>query len=100
MIRGTTPTHVFGLPFDVSVIDKLIISYAQEGEEVLILRKEDCELEGNTISVTLSQENTFLFKDGKRVEIQIRILTTGDQIVTSDIKSVPVDRVLNSEVLV
>ena len=35
MIQGTTPTHTFTIPFDVSLIKELKVVYAQQGEIVL-----------------------------------------------------------------
>ena len=36
MIRGTTPTHIFNIPFDTSLVDEVKITYAQEDEIILI----------------------------------------------------------------
>lgn len=35
LIRGTTPTHIYELPIDESLIQKLHISYAQRGVVIL-----------------------------------------------------------------
>lgn len=99
MIRGTTPTHIFTLPFDVSLVADLRISYAQSDQEILVKTKADGTLEGNTVKVTLSQKDTFLFDCKKMVMIQIRVLTTDGSALSSDIIYVKVDKCLNEEVL-
>lgn len=89
MIRGTTQTHVFYVD-DMSLenIEELYITYAQGRRIILEKTLEDVELdtEENTISVSLTQEDTLKFKttqwsylypnENKRdmmVEIQVRI---------------------------
>jgi len=100
MIRGTTPTHTFVLPFDVSVIDKLRIVYAQD-EVVKITKTDgDATLRGDTVSVRLTQEETLLLDCKKSVEIQVRVLTPAGDALTSDIIRIPISRCLDSEVMV
>ena len=100
MIRGTTPTHTFTIPFDTSSISDLRISYVQKNVEVLVKTKNDCVLEKNKIVVKLSQKETFKFTDKERtVLIQIRVLTYNDEVLCSEIMSVDVERCLNDEVL-
>lgn len=55
-------------------------------------------LDGSTVSLTLSQEDTFKFNQAMTVSIQARILKNGI-VMTSDITTVPVYRCLDSEVL-
>ena len=99
MIRGTTPTHMFSIPFDVSDIDVLMIIYAQNNIEVFRKNKEDCVLDKNTIKVTLTQEETLRLSHLRPVQIQVRILTMGGQAFASDVHVVSVQRCLNDEVL-
>ena len=100
MIRGTTPTHIFTIPFDVALIADLRISYAQCGKEILTKTKNDATLDGNTITVTLTQEDTLKFECSKRVaDIQVKVLTVEDDVVISDVITLNVERCLNNEVL-
>ena len=64
MLIGTTPTYSWTLPVDKSNIATLKITYTQNDSTVLVKRMSDCELNGKQLSVTLSQEETFLFRDG------------------------------------
>ena len=98
MIRGTTPTHTFNLPFDTALIDKIKITYAQNGVVVLTKEKADCSFEGNAVTVKLSQEDT-LKLDASRVQIQVRVLTTGGDALASDIVTKPCGEVLEEGVL-
>lgn len=99
MIRATTPTHKFTLPFETDRIKSLLISYSQNDKEVLDKRKDDCTLEGKEIQVKLSQEETKLFCGELPVEIQLRILTVTDDSIASKKYEVPCEDVTNDEVL-
>lgn len=99
MIRGTTPTHVFTLPFDVSVIKTAKVIYSQRGEVVLTKCGDDLRMEGNEIRLTLSQENTLSFTCTDNVSIQLRVLTTANDALASDIMIISVARCLEDEVL-
>lgn len=98
-MRGTTPTHVFTLPFDCSLIKAIKITYAQNDKVVLCKRDSDCVLAGSTVQTTLSQEDTFLFDCKKLVEIQIRCLTHGGEVHKSEPIIVTVGKCLDDEVL-
>lgn len=99
MIRGTTPTHTFNIPFDTSLVDEVKITYAQRDEIVLSKSTEDCVLENDTIAVTLSQEDTFKFDCTECVQIQLRILTVNGEALASVVTTVGVSKCLDNEVL-
>lgn len=100
MIRGTTPTHTFYLPFEVSFIKSGRVIYSQAGEVVFIKEIAECALEENTITIKLTQEETFKFDCKKGyVYIQVRLLTTGEDALASDLIRVEVEKCLDSEVL-
>ena len=99
MIRATTPIHKFTFenlnPEDFQVLNAY---YAQQGEIILEKEKSDFifsseVLEEKTIytaQVTLSQEETKLFKSRYEVEIQIRALTDTGQSMASQKYKIPV----------
>ena len=93
MIRGTTPTLTFKLPFDCTSIDILNISFAQHNTVVLEKEYYDCEIKGNEISVTLTEYDTLKFDCSEHAEVQIRV-GIGEQRLASQIMKVSVDRVL------
>ena len=100
MYRGTTPTLLFTLPMDSSRISALHLSFAQKGELVLEKTLEDCLLQGNTLQVTLTEQETLLF-DEKRglVELQLRV-GCGETKMASNIMQVSVGRILKDGCLV
>lgn len=100
MIRGTTPIHTFEIPFDVSLISDVRIIYYQDGAQVLWRDAAECELEGKTITIRLTQEETFQFDCKKGyVYIQLRIRTIGGEVLASDEIRVEVKRCLDNEVM-
>lgn len=100
MIRGTTPLHVFTLPINTALCKEIKITYAQDDHPVLMKKKNDCTLNGNTVSVRLTQQDTFLFDHEKNVQIQVRVLTLTGEALCSTVKRITVGRCLESEVLV
>lgn len=97
MYRVTTPTHTFNLPFEANTIDKLILSYKQNGNVILEKTKEDVELTGRKLIVVLTQEETSLFDDRKAfVQLRVKI---GDKVLASNIIELYVTDVLNEEVM-
>lgn len=74
MTRGTTPTHIFSLPFSAEDITLLNIAYAQRGEIVLEKDLDDCTANDNKLICELSEEDTLLFDSSDTaVEVQLRI---------------------------
>lgn len=100
MRRGTTPTHTFVLPFNVEAVQAVQVIYRQDGENILVLEKEDCTMSGKVVSVRLTQEDTFAFKDDTNVEIQIRVLTEDGEAMASDPMIVGCGRCLTEDVLI
>ena len=100
MIRGTTPTHTFNIPFDTSTVSEVRVIYAQNDEVLFTKSKTDCVLENSTIKVTLTQEDTLKFDHTKAVQIQIRILTINGDALASIVEQIGVAKCLDNEVLV
>ena len=100
MIGGSTPTNTFRLPFDTSMLSSVRIVYAQDDEILITREKGDCTLDGNTITVTLTQEETLRFDYQKILEIQGHFLTLGGDALVSKPKQITVEKFLDREVLV
>lgn len=114
MIRGTTPTHIFELPIEASLIKDLRLSYAQDEvvtdengnttlvtKELITKKKADVNLEGKTIKVVLTQKETLLFNHSMNVaRIQLRIKTTDGAVLSSGIMNINVWETLNEDELV
>lgn len=99
MTRGATPTHTFTLPIEISSIKNFIISYAQNGKIVLNKTMSECEIEGDKIKVSLTQEETLSFSHNIKAEIQIKFLTIEDKLIPTKIFETRVSRIINEEVL-
>lgn len=99
MRLGTTPKHTFTFPFETSLIKELKITYAQNKKTVLEKYLDDCEVEETSVSVYLTQEETFLFSENVNVEVQARVLTTAGDVLASNIRIVTAERCLDREVL-
>ena len=98
MRQGTTPTIQITInDIDLNEMQNIYVVFKQNG---YILKKEssDLDIEGNTISVSLSQEETLNFKEGT-CNIQLRMITYGGIAMASPIKTVNVYSVLNNEVI-
>ncbi|MBR5823713.1 MAG: hypothetical protein IKY67_06190 [Paludibacteraceae bacterium] len=99
MIRGTTPSLTFNLPFDVSNIKTVWVTFSQKHFEVLSLETEQLQLKGQTISVKLTQDQTLSLKQDEDVEIQLRILTNNGDALASNIMRTSADRILREGVI-
>lgn len=99
MRRGTTPTlkiKVKGI--DVTQLKSAYITIRQ-GRKELTKTNDDIEIQdGNIISVLLSQEDTLKFLGG-HIDIQLRAVTCNEVAVASDIKRVPIGRILKEGVI-
>lgn len=103
MIRGTTPTLLYTLPFSASMIKsaEITIEYVDDLKKVLIKKSlEDCVLGEKSISTVLSQEETLQFPAPAIVLVQLRIVTTDKTILATEPYSVTVKRLLAEEVIV
>lgn len=99
MRRGTTPTHTIEVDIDTKLIKEVKITYSQCDKVILEKKKADCTIENGVIITKLSQEETFLFDDKKSVSIQLRVLTNGDDAISSDIIIKSIYECLDDEVL-
>ena len=99
MIQGTTPTHTFKMPLDISNISKLRVSYAQNGQVVITKELSDFTVESDTITTKLTQEDTLKFRGGVDVQIQIRVLTSGGDSIASNVMRVSCGTILDRTVL-
>lgn len=99
MIRGTTPTHIFRLQIETATIKEVRITYAQYSKVILEKTEKDVTLEDKSIRLKLTQEETLLFRDKVSVQLQLKILTTDNSVLACPVKDLPVEEILNEEVL-
>lgn len=94
MIRGTTPTITFDLDVDAAAFDEIWVTFAQDGAERFTIEREGLEIQGSTITVTLTQEQTLMLADDVKVEMQIRAKYADGTALASDIVNAKVGRIL------
>lgn len=101
MIRGTTPTLCFRMPFDTDILQNAYVSFANEEDGNVIVEKtlEECEVDGNTLTLTLTQEDTLKLRGGCRVYIQIRAKTKTGEAIASRIIDRRVEKILKDGVI-
>lgn len=102
MIKGTTPSLVFNLPFLASLIKsaEIIVRYVDGVKEVLIEKTlADCELGETSIATVLTQEETLQLPAPSTVDIQLRVLTTDDTALATEVYKVRVKRLLKEGVI-
>ena len=97
-VRGTTPIHQFGLPFDVTVINDFSITYSQNKKVLIKKTRGQCEIIDNTIYVYLTQEESLRFQAGKIVEVQLKLLTQDRDVLASNTYRLEVVEILDTEV--
>ena len=96
VMRGSTPTQRFEIPFETELLTEFNIYFAQNGNTILTKTMADCRLEKNAIVLDLSREDTLIFDDKKTLEIQLD-LNFGEKWIPSDIMYTSVKRFLGKE---
>lgn len=79
IIRGTTPTLTFGVPFDTEMVDVGYVVVQQNKKTVIEKPTTACNCEGNTISAKLTQEETLCLASGTDAEISVVVKTLGGE---------------------
>lgn len=85
MVRGTTPTLEFTLPFDTSLLTAAFITLAQSGRVIIDKSLADCTCSGQTLTLVLTQEETLKFDTRHSTEIQVRVKTAEGNALASRI---------------
>lgn len=102
MRRATTPTHTFVIPEAVAVssLEKVLLTYSQNGVTVLEKTLSDLAIDSdkNSLYYELTQNETNLFAPGKAL-IQLRVKTNTGAVLESQMLCMPVKPALNSEVI-
>ena len=99
MFRGTTPTLNFELPFAADTIADGFISIAQNRRVVIDKSISDWIISGNTVKVTLTQEETLHLVVSNTTEIQLRVKLADGTALASEIFTVSTERILKDGVI-
>lgn len=85
--RGTTHKFEFDLGADLSNVSHVWVTFSQFGTEKFTKDLDDITIDGNTIKVNLTQEDTLSLKPNIKVWIQTRYkLNNDDAEITETIK--------------
>lgn len=99
MIRGTTPTHTFQIPFNTNLVKEIRVSYAQKDVVVVEKTTEDCKLDGMNITVKLTQEETLRFSENVMAALQLRVLLNDGNVLATPVLRLDVGELLQDEVI-
>lgn len=102
MRRGTTPTHTFTTDVDLSSAEVMYITYQQRSKTILEKTLDDATIEGNKVTVRLTQAETLRFSDdyaSNEVKIQIRARTHDSSAWVSNVMTTTVDRLLKEGII-
>lgn len=99
MYRLTTPTHRFTFPIDPQTCEIIRITYAQNDKILITKEKPDLSINDNTVTVTLTQEETKIFSSRSTVQVQVRALTFEGKALASPTFTREVGEVLDDGIL-
>ena len=104
-MRGTTPTFIFhlkykdGSPFDTALFVDGRVTFKQGTEIINEKKLSECNCLDDTITVTLTQEETLKFNASRAVKIQIKGKTQDGKIIPTVDRTVSCKDIFNEEVL-
>mgnify|MGYP000149204732 FL=1 len=100
MYRGTTPTLTFKLPIQTGQITALSVAIKQDGVLRLDKGLEDVTMDGDTISLTLTEDETLALRASENMpcKVQLRV-GVGDTRMASQVFEVAVDEILRDGAL-
>lgn len=97
--RVTTPSHRFTFPIDPNTCEIIRITYAQNDKILITKEKPDLSIRDNTVTVTLTQEETKIFSARSPVQVQVRALTFDGKALASPTFTREVGEVLDDGIL-
>ena len=99
MIRGTTPTIEFELPFDPTELEELYITINQNGKTVIEKKLSDFVFSERVVSCKLTQEDTLNLCCHAMTEIQARGKDKAGTVFASNIEKLCAERILKDGVI-
>lgn len=73
MIRGTTPTFRFIFKYNLDKVTKAIATFACNRETIVEKNLSDMMVDGDTLVLQLSQEETLRFPQNSIIEVQLAV---------------------------
>ena len=98
MYQGETSTHTLTFSISTSLIKDIKLAYVQDRQIILRKTIKDCTVTDNSIQLKLTQEETLKFLPLEKFKIEIKVLTTDNQVIPFVIYCGPVSEMQNKEV--
>lgn len=101
MIRGTTPTLEFKMPYKACLIEDGYITFSRKGKvfKDIPFSDERVSIQDRLILITFSQEDTLSFNSKAMYSVQLRMLLKGDKAVASNIIAMNIGSILKNGVI-
>lgn len=99
MYRGTTPVLNFKFPFNIDTLQDVYVTFEQKCGVNYDKTLEDSQVQGDTLTITLSQQDTLRLKHDRPLMIQIRAKTPDGTALASHIITVDVKEILKEGVI-
>ncbi len=77
IIRGTTPTMIFGLPFKAELLATAYVTVQQNDTTIFEKQLSDCTCDDELLSVKLTQEDTLSLSSDSKAKIRLVVKTLG-----------------------
>ncbi len=99
IIRGTTPSLAFALPFEAALVSDFFLTFKQAENEKYTLDKsiKDAAVYSKTVVISLSQTDTLKLYPGV-CEMQVRLKAEGE-LYASPVMRIKIADVLKNEVI-
>lgn len=92
--RGTTETISYDLPFPADRLAAAYITVKQNGKTMIEKKLEDMAIDGNRISVKLTQTETLALESGVFAMVQLRARDVNGDAFDSEVELVTVGMLL------
>lgn len=93
IIRGTTPTMSFGLPFETDQLEVGFVTVQQNGSTIFEKPLSVCSCEGRTVTARFEQEDTLSLESESSAEIRLVVKTVdGERLETKPV----IKRIVNT----
>ena len=101
MIRGTTPTLRFKIPYCTRVIDLGYVTFSRKGEVFKDIPFSDSRVSvrDGAVLVSLTQKDTLEFNSRATYSVQLRILLKNNIAVASNIIPISIGAILKNGIL-
>lgn len=99
MIRGTTPTFTYELPFDCNNLKDIKVFFCQNDKLIFEKNITDCSRDGTKLIIKLTQQETLKLTEKYKLKMQLLAKTLLDEVIASNCIVVDVEELLKDEVI-